>query len=135
VYSNGKVFSKKRQKFLKPWPNMFGYLTIKIDNKATLLHRLLAQSFIPNPLNLETVDHIDNNKLNNDLSNLRWLSREDNAGRAGRGTYTLISPEGKIYTFTGLSEFCRLNSLTQANISKVILKQRPHHKGWRLYGK
>jgi len=133
VYSDGKVYSKKRQRFLKPWLNMFGYLTCKIDNKTIQLHRLLAQTFLPNPLNLETVDHANEDKLDNNLSNLRWLSRADNAGRSGRGVYTLIDPTGKVHTFKGQAEFCRINGLTQANISKVVKGLRPHHKGWKLY--
>lgn len=38
------------------------------------VHRLVAMAFIPNPNNYETVDHIDTNKLNNTLTNLRWCS-------------------------------------------------------------
>ena len=41
-------------------------------------HRLIAQQFIPNPNNLPDVDHIDRDKTNNSLSNLRWVSRSDN---------------------------------------------------------
>jgi uncharacterized secreted protein with C-terminal beta-propeller domain len=44
----------------------------KFHNK--LLHRLLAEAFIPNPENKPTVDHIDRNTSNNDLSNLRWAT-------------------------------------------------------------
>lgn len=133
VYSTGQVFSKKRKRFVKPWVNMFGYLVCKIDNKTVLIHRLLAESFLSNPLNLETVDHVDENKLNNSLKNLRWMTREENAARSGRGVYTLVSPEGEVHTFRGLNEFCKINGLTQANVSKVVAGLRPHHKGWKLH--
>jgi len=42
-----------------------------------LLHRLLAEAFIPNPENKPTVDHIDRNPANNKLSNLRWATHTE----------------------------------------------------------
>ena len=45
------------------------------------VHRLVAEAFIPNPNNLSDVDHIDCNKSNNHVSNLRWVSREENMAR------------------------------------------------------
>lgn len=43
-----------------------------------LLHRLLATQFIPNPDGKQYIDHIDRNRANNDLSNLRWCSCSEN---------------------------------------------------------
>jgi len=44
------------------------------DRKSMKMHRLVALCFIPNPLNKETVNHKDHNKLNNHLDNLEWAS-------------------------------------------------------------
>ena len=57
-----------------------------------LLHRLVAEAFIPNPNNKPCVDHIDHNKSNNCVSNLRWVTYEENnkhrydCGRANQWT-------------------------------------------------
>lgn len=42
------------------------------------LHRKVAEAFIPNPLNLPEVHHIDGNKLNNHVSNLKWVTHQEN---------------------------------------------------------
>ena len=58
--------------------NNHGYQAIVIRRKIHLIHRLVAKVFIPNPQNLPEVDHIDNNKRNNTVDNLRWISRSEN---------------------------------------------------------
>ena len=50
--------------------------------KTFLVHRLVAEAFIPNPNGYDTVDHIDYNKRNNKVSNLRWLPKVDNSQRS-----------------------------------------------------
>lgn len=46
------------------------------------IHRLVAEVFLPNPHGWEEVNHIDGNKLNNDVSNLEWCTREQNMRHA-----------------------------------------------------
>lgn len=72
-----------RGKLLKQRKNNSGYnvinLYIKKKYKRTfLVHRLVALTFIPNPNNLQTVNHIDGNKDHNYVSNLEWCSYSDN---------------------------------------------------------
>ena len=47
------------------------------DVKPMKIHRLVALSFIPNPENKYSVNHIDHNKLNNNLSNLEWATSSE----------------------------------------------------------
>jgi hypothetical protein len=55
-----------------------GYKRIHINNKNYLLHRLIALTFLENPENKEFVNHIDGNKLNNQLTNLEWATCLEN---------------------------------------------------------
>jgi hypothetical protein len=60
--------------------------------KTASVHRLVALAFLENPLNLECVNHKDGNKLNNDISNLEWISIADNTRHAHK---TRLNPSKK----------------------------------------
>ena len=133
IYSDGRVFSKKRNKFQTPHVNMFGYLVVKVHNKNIPIHRLLATHFIDNPNNLETVNHKDKNKLNNNLENLEWCSRVDNVKHGLQKLYKAVSPEGVVVEFKGQAEFCKENGLIQPNFSRMLAGARRSCQGWTRY--
>ena len=54
------------------------YLCVKIDKNNLSIHRIVAESYVPNPNNKEQVNHIDGNKTNNHYSNLEWVTRSEN---------------------------------------------------------
>ena len=97
IYSDGRLYSKKTNRFLKGKIDNVGYqvyalaINDKISDKKKRLskmcyaHRLVAEYFLPNPDNLPQVDHIDRNKLNNDVSNLRWVSTKENNANKSQG--------------------------------------------------
>lgn len=62
-----------------------GYLRVDLRKngvrKTYRIHRLVAEAFIPNSDNYDTVDHIDFNRTNNNVLNLRWMSLEENSSR------------------------------------------------------
>jgi len=55
-----------------------GYLRISYKNKYYKIHRLVAELFIPNPENKPEVDHINRNRNDNRVCNLRWVTRVEN---------------------------------------------------------
>lgn len=59
-----------------------GYERVAIKTKTALIHRLVAQSFLPNPNNKPQVNHIDGNKKNNNASNLEWSTNIENINHA-----------------------------------------------------
>ena len=67
----------------------YGYYRVALHkNRKQLnksIHRLVAEAFIPNPNNLGTVDHINENKLDNRVENLQWLSNVDNKNKSWKG--------------------------------------------------
>lgn len=77
IYPDGRVFSKKRNKFMKHHNDGYGYLFVHLKTNKKI-HRLVAEHYIANPENKREVDHIDRNKNNNDVSNLRWVSSKEN---------------------------------------------------------
>ena len=61
-----------------PLPSLSGYVSVRIENKRHTMHRLIAAAFeLPRAPGQDTVDHIDNNRSNNRLPNLRWLSHSE----------------------------------------------------------
>lgn len=64
-----------------------GYKCVDLwkEGKSTkyTVHRLLAEAFIPNPMNKQTVDHKDGNRTNNSLNNLRWATYSEQNARFG----------------------------------------------------
>lgn len=72
-----------RERILKPGKNRGGYLIVFLykeeKRKTMLLHRLVADAFLPNPNNLPQVNHKDENPLNNNVENLEFCDAKYNS--------------------------------------------------------
>ena len=82
ITSDGKVMNKKRGTYLKQQLNSKGYARVFLwygDRDIPIaVHRLVATHFLRKRNGLTEVNHIDGNKLNNDVSNLEWCTRLQN---------------------------------------------------------
>ena len=87
IYEDGSIYSNKSKKYLKSTDSVHGYLRVKLCNngkpKDFYIHRLLGLHYIPNPHNYSEIDHIDRNRKNNSIDNLRWVTKTMNNQNKG----------------------------------------------------
>ena len=113
INRNGDVWSCIYNKIMTPNLSKDGYLKINLNMNGAgykrSIHRLLAIQYIPNPDNLPEIDHIDRNKTNNSLENLRWANHHTNSrnrdftiNRKGC-IYQDIRKDGKVYWKASIS--------------------------------
>lgn len=97
----------RRGRILKLSYDTVGYLIVGLHSngkaKIYLVHRLVAQAFIPNPDNLPEVNHIDEDKTNNRVDNLEMCNREYNSNYGTRNDRIRATSIKNGY-WTGLSE-------------------------------
>ena len=137
----GRVKSLKygKEKILKHRKTTGGYLQVSLCKdghvKSVRIHRLVAEAFIQNPNNLKTVNHKDEDKTNNTVSNLEWMSRADNIRySANKSVQMFDKSTGELLeTFPSLSEAGRVTEINLGNISSCCLGQRKSSGGyiWR----
>lgn len=100
----GNVYSNKNGNFikLKPMISSYGYPIISIKGKKVKVHRLVAETFIPNPFNKPCIDHINTIKTDNRALNLRWCTHKENANNPLTLLHNKESQRKHIYTYDQL---------------------------------
>lgn len=154
ISSAGCILSYKRGAWreLHPYIGKNGYAYINLrKNGETVryyIHRLVAETFIPNPMNKPAVNHIDGDKLNNDVENLEWVTYSENSKHAiEHGLTQLPNPElavanhrtpiiaidlhtGEEYSFGSQREAAITLNITPPHINKVLKGSCSHAKGY-----
>lgn len=103
-------------------------------SKMFYVHKLIALAFLPNPNNLEEVNHKDCNKLNNNITNLEWCDKSHNMQHASQNNLLSIS-HGKLTVDQVKS--IRSSKLTNTELSKIYNISKPtisnirHNKIWK----
>ena len=133
--SNGKGLVKIDEKILTQNITNWGYGNVALykngARKHHKVHRLVAEAFIPNPNNKEQINHIDGNKLNNNVNNLEWNTRIENMNHAringlcGNNTdsnYILLKDNnGKIISqYDGKTKLANIININSGKILKTF---------------
>lgn len=142
VSSNGKVKSLyKRIKFnvfaetiLKPSTDLRGYLQVVMykNGKRTTrrIHRLVASAFLDNPKNKRTVNHINKNKLDNNVNNLEWMTDFENINYSFAKKILQIKNNKVIREWLSASEAAR-SGYHQGHISECCRGKLKTHAGYK----
>ncbi len=113
ITKSGQIWSTKTNKYLKT-KLQNGYYTINLEGTGFAIHRLLALTFLPRVEGKEYINHINENKTDNRLENLEWVTQKENTERHSK----CISHPRKVIKFSKNGEILgEYSSLTEAGAS------------------
>lgn len=135
VSNLGRVYSTRAKRELKTHDNGHGYQFVGLhrrgQHKLPYVHRLVAEVFVPNPLNKSEVNHIDGDKNNNAADNLEWTTPSENQLHSRRVLGNWTGPPKKAVVcvetqeeFSSTHEAARTLGINQASISAACLRQQ-----------
>jgi len=145
VSNFGNVYSVRSDKQLKHSKNRGGYLFVVLctDSKPKQfkVHRLVAISFLTNPDNKLQVNHIDEDKTNNRLDNLEWVTAKENtnygsrnkkAAKSNSKNIKVIYQDNTYEYWDSASEFAREFGIHRQHISDVLLGRQKTTNGMKF---
>ena len=141
----GQVWSIRRKKVLKSKIDRYGYEAVVLSvggiSHHRTVHRLVAQAFVPNPHNLATVNHINEDKTDNRASNLEWLSVADNDNHGTRNARMAdtkcrlpveqILPDGTTERYKGAKDASRKTGINRCCITNCCKNIRISAGGYK----
>lgn len=109
---DGTIYSSKRNRVLKGAVNSQGYLVVNISDKKRhrrkeRIHRMIATAWIPNPDGKPEVHHKDENKVNNSVDNLAWVTAKEN-NIAGTRIARFVASMSKPVVLTSVADGTKL---------------------------
>ena len=128
ISKDGVIINLKRQKELKYFVDKDGYYKVGfcINNKKynRFVHRLVAITYIDNPDNFPIVDHIDGNRTNNSVENLRWTTYSGNSRNTKQNRKIKIinenTGEEKCFnTVIAASEYLNIDDKVLCKVAKI----------------
>ena len=152
ISSYGRVKSKynrTKSGFIKQQKNHKGYLVVWLSkngkDKGYLVHRLVGEAFLPNWFDDTQINHLDENKENNNIDNLEWCSNEYNHNYGTRNERAAKANTNgkcskKVLQFSLSGEFirewpsaseCERNGYSRTHVSSCCRGERKTHKGFR----
>jgi hypothetical protein len=126
IYEDGRILSARGAgKFLRPILGRGGYYKVCLKDKTkgrrrwVYIHRLICETFIPNPMMKREINHIDGNKLNNFVTNLEWVTRSENGFHAFKNGFNVPA----------VGERSSNHKLTELDVNKIrslrgVIKQK-----------
>lgn len=103
-----------------------GYRVVGIGGKIIKVHRLVAETYLQNPDNLPEVDHIDRNKSNNNVANLRFVSRSGNQRNTPRND-TCLTRFG-VHTYEDRREYHRIQEKSRRAACRESYNQKARER-------
>ncbi len=137
ITEEGDVYSRKFGKLKKMKQRTERYKAINLWNngkeKAHYVHRLVAETYIPNPDNLPEVNHKDEDKTNNNVANLEWSTHAYNVQHSLAKSYIVENVRtGERQTIFNLRAFCRDTGLNRSCLKDTLTGAYSQHKGYKL---
>lgn len=126
VSTDGEVYIPQSGKNPSHWTfgsKKHGYLYVRFNGKRSSVHRLIAETFLDNPMNFSEVDHINRNKSDNRVENLRWCSHKENC--RNRIDSDRVSKEGRTHFYENRKQAYK--EWREKNREKI----RQYIKEWR----